>query len=42
MERYDDGRRPNTTPWPFPVGSWVLPTFWLVVVVIATLLWWFR
>jgi hypothetical protein len=35
----DPGER-GPSPWPFPVGSWVLPAFWLVILLLAALLRW--
>jgi hypothetical protein len=40
--RHNDIHRRNTSPWPFPVGSWIVPTFWLFVVVAALVLRWLR
>lgn len=37
--RDDDIREYYPTPW--PVGSWLLPTFWLVALLLALLFWWF-
>jgi hypothetical protein len=42
MKESSDRRRdlyPET--WPFPVGSWAIPVFWLVVIVLAVLAWLF-
>jgi len=40
--RNDVGLERYATIWPFSVGSWVLPAFWLVVVFVASLGWWFH
>ena len=36
-EEVNSDRYPTT--WPFPVGWWTLPAFWLVVVLVASLHW---
>jgi len=38
----NDASHRNTSPWPFPVGSWIVPGFWLLVVVAALILRWLR
>ena len=41
-KRHDDDRETYPRTWPFPIGSWVLPAFWLVVVLLASLAWLFN
>jgi len=40
--RHNDAHRRSTSPWPFPVGSWIVPAFWLFVIVAALILRWLR
>jgi hypothetical protein len=40
MTTHGDARRYTSTTWPWPVGAWVLPLFWLVVLLLASLSWW--
>jgi hypothetical protein len=37
-----DNRRRTRATWPFPVGSWIVPVFWLIVVLGALILHSFR
>ena len=41
MKREDEPPQLYTATWPFPVGSWILPLFWLVILLLASLLWLF-
>jgi hypothetical protein len=42
MAQRDDERFERySATWPFPVGSWALPAFWIVVVLLAAAFWWF-
>jgi hypothetical protein len=38
MPDREDIDRASTYPTPFPVGSWLVPGFWLVVLVLVLLL----
>ena len=39
MSKDDGSRHYAASTWPWPVGGWVLPMFWLVVLLLASVLW---
>jgi hypothetical protein len=39
--RHEDARRQDPTLWPWRAGPWLLPAYWLTIVVLAGLLIWF-
>lgn len=40
--QHDDPPRHIAQPWPWPVGPWFLPAYWLVIFALAGLSWWFH
>lgn len=37
----EDAYRHDPALWPWPVGGWILPAYWLTVLALASLVWWF-